>query len=225
MKPRDIFKAQIEHVETESIPYTIDFDADIDIQLDEYYGDTAWRDSIQTFHKVAAVVNNRKRFPTDTPGIQKDVWGSTWRLDRRPEHLQQPGLVQPSFKGYRWPAPEEFLLGEKEIESAKNACGQEREDYFIIARLGWGLLESSWGLRGFENAMMDMAAEPEFTHALLDKLAESHLKNLKRYLAAVGEYIQIIQMGDDLGTQTASQISPAVYREYILIWGLPLTFA
>ena len=76
MKPREIFKAQIEHQETNTVPYTVDFDGDIDLQLDDYYGSTAWRDSIQTFHKVAKVVNNRKRSPIDTPGLQKDVWGT-----------------------------------------------------------------------------------------------------------------------------------------------------
>ena len=54
MKPKDIFKAQIEHRETATVPYTVDFDGEIDLQLDDYYGSTAWRDSIQTFRKVAA---------------------------------------------------------------------------------------------------------------------------------------------------------------------------
>ena len=97
MKPRDIFKAQIEHKGTGTVPYTVNFDGEIDLQLDDYYGSTAWRDTIQTFHKVANVVNNRKRSPIDTPGLQKDVWGTIWRHDRRPEHLEQPGMLEPSF--------------------------------------------------------------------------------------------------------------------------------
>ena len=36
--------------------------------------------------------------------------------------------------------------------------------------------------------------------------------NLARYLDAVGDFIDIIQMGDDLGTQNGPQISPRMYR-------------
>ena len=91
----------------------------------------------------------------------------------------------------------------------------ENSDYAIMGRFRGQIIEAGQRLRGWGQFMMDMAADPEFTHAMLDKLTESHLENLKRYLAAVGGYIQIIQMGDDLGTQSASQISPAMYREFI----------
>ncbi len=73
---------------------------------------------------------------------------------------------------------------------------------------GGNMLEGGQGLRGWGQFMMDMAADPEFTHALLDKLTESYPANLKRYLEAVGECTQIIQMGDDLGTLSNTQLSP-----------------
>jgi len=47
----------------------------------------------------------------------------------------------------------------------------------------------------------------------LDKLVETHLGNLERYLAAVGDCIDVIAFGDDLGMQTGPQMSPKMYRE------------
>ncbi|MDK1021360.1 MAG: uroporphyrinogen decarboxylase family protein [Candidatus Hydrogenedentes bacterium] len=91
----------------------------------------------------------------------------------------------------------------------------ENTDYAILGGFGGNILEAGQSLRGWGQFMMDMAADPEFTHAMLDKLTALHLANLKRYLEAVGDYIQIIQMGDDLGTQSATQLSLAMYREYI----------
>jgi len=91
----------------------------------------------------------------------------------------------------------------------------ENTDYAIIDSFGGNMLEAGQFLRGWEQFMMDMAADPDFTHALLDKLTESYLANLKRYLEAVGDFIQVVQMGDDLGTQTNTQLSPAMYQEYI----------
>ncbi len=60
---------------------------------------------------------------------------------------------------------------------------QERhKDSFTNFGLGWGLWESVWSLRGFENALMDCVAETDFFEGLLDKL-------LKNYLAQI-EYCQ-----------------------------------
>lgn len=60
-------------------------------------------------------------------------------------------------------------------------------------------------------------------HTYLEKLTEFHLDNLRRYLGAVGEYVDIIGFGDDLGMQTGPQISRAMYREFFkprhrLLW-------
>jgi len=91
----------------------------------------------------------------------------------------------------------------------------ENTDYAIQGAFGGNIIETGQGLRGWEQFMIDMATDPEFTHALLDKLTGSYMVNIKRYLAAVGDYIQSIYMGDDLGTQTALQISLPMYREYV----------
>jgi len=37
---------------------------------------------------------------------------------------------------------------------------------------------------------------------------------MDKYLGAIGEYIDIIGFGDDLGMQTGPQISPTMYREF-----------
>jgi len=63
--------------------------------------------------------------------------------------------------------------------------------------------------------MMDLAGNRSFAEALLDKILENHLKNLQLFLDAVGDYIQIIQMGGDLGTQNGPQIHPDLYYELI----------
>jgi uroporphyrinogen decarboxylase len=91
----------------------------------------------------------------------------------------------------------------------------EETDYAILGGFGGNILETAQFLRGWEQFMLDLAADPEFAHALLERLAEWHLANLKLYLQAVGDHIQIVQMGDDLGTQAATQLSPEMYREFV----------
>jgi len=117
------------------------------------------------------------------------------------------------LKKFDW---ESLLLGEDELEllskNAKELYGST--DRAIMGGFGGNLLETGQlFLCGYEKFMFDLAAAPKFVEYMLDRVVEVHLENLRRYLEAVGDYIQIIQMGDDLGTQVAPQISPAMYRE------------
>jgi len=91
----------------------------------------------------------------------------------------------------------------------------ENTDYAVLMGFGGNILEGGQFLRGWGQFMIDMAADPEFTHAMLDKLTDSHIANLMRFLDYLGPYIQIVQMGDDLGTQSAAQLSLEMYREFI----------
>ena len=91
----------------------------------------------------------------------------------------------------------------------------ETTDKAIMGEFGGNILEGAQGLRGWERFMMDMALDPKLAQALTQKLADHYVANLRRYLDAVGNYVQIIQMGDDLGTQRGPQMSPDMYRSII----------
>jgi len=86
-------------------------------------------------------------------------------------------------------------------------------DRAIMVAFGGNLLEWSQWLLGMEECMMDLVANPKRVEALLEILVELHLENLDRVLGALGEHVQLIQMGDDLGMQTGPQMPPDVYRK------------
>jgi uroporphyrinogen decarboxylase len=70
---------------------------------------------------------------------------------------------------------------------------------------------------------MMLAAEPVRLCRFLDRLVELHLTRLEEYLSTVGEFIDIVVFGDDLGMQTGPQMSPRMYREiykprHALLW-------
>ena len=91
---------------------------------------------------------------------------------------------------------------------------REKTDKAILGLFGGNLLEFGQFLYRNDNFFMLLAGEPAKAHAFLDRMVEIHLKNLEAYLGAVGDYIDIIVFGDDLGMQTGPQISPAMYREF-----------
>jgi len=91
---------------------------------------------------------------------------------------------------------------------------RSRTDRAIIGLFGGNLLETGQFLYRIDRFLMLLAENPARAHAFLDRLVEIHLANLEQYLAAVGDSIDIILFGDDLGTQGGPQISPRMYREF-----------
>lgn len=89
-----------------------------------------------------------------------------------------------------------------------------RTDRAIIGLFGGNLLEIGQFLYRIDNFLMLLAGDPDRAHAFLDRLVESHLANLEKFLGAVGDSIDIILFGDDLGMQNGPQMSPAMYEEF-----------
>ncbi len=103
--------------------------------------------------------------------------------------------------------------GEQVLAAGARRLRQQTERA-ILGLFGGNLLElGQWFYRN-DNFFMLLAAEPQRTHRFLDKLIEIHLRNLDRFLRTVGEHLDIILFGDDLGMQSGPQVSPAMYREF-----------
>jgi uroporphyrinogen decarboxylase len=84
----------------------------------------------------------------------------------------------------------------------------------ILGLFGGNLLElGQWFYRN-DNFFMLLAGQPERAHRFLDRAVEIHLRNLDHFLDAVGDFIDVIVFGDDLGMQSGPQVSPAMYREF-----------
>ncbi|MGA2984132.1 MAG: uroporphyrinogen decarboxylase family protein [Terriglobia bacterium] len=84
----------------------------------------------------------------------------------------------------------------------------------IVGAFGGNLLEAGQFLFRNDNFFMLLGAEPERAHKFLDDLVAVHMVNLESFLGAVGDSIDIIGFGDDLGMQSGPQISPRMYREF-----------
>jgi len=104
-------------------------------------------------------------------------------------------------------------ISDEEIKTTAKKF-REKTDRAIIGLFGGNLLEIGQMFYRNDHFLMKLAAEPEKVHQFLDKLVETHLQNLEKFLNNVGPYIDIILFGDDLGMQSGPQISPKMYREF-----------
>jgi uroporphyrinogen decarboxylase len=97
-------------------------------------------------------------------------------------------------------------------ETAKKLRGST--DRAIYATFGGNLVEIGEFAFRMDSFLYQLAADPKRMHKFLDVLMEFHIANMEKYLGAVGDYIDILGFGDDLGMQTGPQFSPQMYREF-----------
>ncbi|MCX6926976.1 MAG: methyltransferase [Verrucomicrobia bacterium] len=131
-----------------------------------------------------------------------------------------PDNIEAAIPESMWTAiaspPGPIVAGPEGAKVLKEGARRLRQqtDRAIIGLFGGNLLEFGQFLYRNDNFFMLLAGEPERAHRFLDKLTEMHLRNLDRFLTAVGDSIDVILFGDDLGMQSGPQVSPAMYREY-----------
>ncbi len=111
------------------------------------------------------------------------------------------------------------LLGSEECDHLHTLAETyyQNTDLAIIAPMGPPFeLFFGLGTGDFQAWMITLATEPEYVDALFEKLVDAWLENLRRFHEAVGDRVQILQFNDDLGTQDAPFLSPAMFRERVM---------
>ncbi len=113
-----------------------------------------------------------------------------------------------------WPDP--YDKGRVEGLNVEAARLRETTDCAIVADIMCGgPFEQACMLRGYDEFPIDLAADPKFARALLEKITETDIALWDAFLSAVGDKVDVVCQGDDLGTQKGLFISPKMYREFI----------
>jgi uroporphyrinogen decarboxylase len=155
--------------------------------------------------------------PTGDPNLFRDAWGVLWRRAEYPGgyywELKGHPLAEATIEDldrYPWPDPLDPALtaGLKDEIEALDA-----RPYAVMADGGFkSFWELGYMMRGLEQLLVDIVANPGFVVALMEKLLELNLKGTRRFLEIAGPHIQVIRAADDLATQTGLIMSPEVYR-------------
>ena len=114
----------------------------------------------------------------------------------------------------RYPLPR---ISREELEYLRDRAGTlyRNTDKALFGWFNGSIFETGQYLSGFDNFFMRLAGEPEFSRRLLERLTQAVIADLKLYIEAVGEYIQVIGFGDDLGFQNGPQIDPHLFRSLV----------
>jgi len=239
LTPRERIRLAIELKETDRIP--VDFGGRVSgiaiealIELKKKLG-FSLPDRILNKRLQIAAVNDEilKHFQVDTRHITlapiedyqanpvaanyRDAWGTLlvkpaggYYYDYSEAPLKTAKIED--LEDYPWMDGAYLSLIKEKNEEAKRITENGKYALFTSFK---GVFERAWSMRGMVEFFMDMAADRTFAEALLDKILETQCAVYGPYLEALVPYLDVVCFTDDLGSQTAPLISPAMYRELI----------
>jgi uroporphyrinogen decarboxylase len=208
LTPRKRVIAQIGHHETDHVPYVLSFEGDVADHLDEHFGDSDWRtlldNSIRHIPAPNLVVDQTAGSHVTGP------YGSLWRVNRRPFHLERPVLTEPSLAGYVFPDLDALFNDEWRAEAM--SAIESTTDHFTVIGFGFGLFERTWALRGFNDALMDAAGDPGFYDELAEQVTVHQLDIIERIVELP---VDGVMFSDDWGYQQGVLLGPERWRRFL----------
>lgn len=138
-----------------------------------------------------------------------DWWGTGHDSAEEGYFIRESPLAEsPDLDAYPWPDPWAPGL----LVEAARLRAETGEEGFVVPNLGFALFERAWSLRGFEQLLFDLAADPGYVAELLDRITAIQLVLIERYLelGVDGGYF-----GDDYGAQAGLLFSPTSWRRLV----------
>ncbi|MBW2123761.1 MAG: hypothetical protein JRH07_18230 [Deltaproteobacteria bacterium] len=179
---------------------------------DEYFG---WEVRHVSFAPPQRVADFSAYLPDLPPGSAISEWGVAYV----PGSLHHYKKSIPPLKGmtsvdelrnYPFPNPME----PQRHRRLDDMVAQVHEDQLAAAGfLQQTLFELAWEMRGMEELFLDFSLNKPFASYLLDRLTEIRCQMAARYAEAG---VDILRLGDDLGTQETLMMSPETWREMLM---------
>ena len=115
------------------------------------------------------------------------------------------------IEAWPMPAPDDF-----DYRSFAEQCARFRDYYLLLGGPGSADIINSTGMiRGMEQTLMDLVTDDEAGLRYIDRRNEVQLEVLRRALEAAGGQIDMLWIGEDLGTQKGPIISLELYRKHL----------
>jgi uroporphyrinogen decarboxylase len=152
-------------------------------------------------------------------GIFTDAWGVGFmKLGETVNALEHPlskAKTVEDVESYNWPKATDMFINNGLNQEAKRKY--DNTDYALVARnpLSEGFLERSSNLMGMEEFYINLLENPAVAKSIISHLLEIYKDVYGMFLDAVGPFVQMVEVGDDLGGNDNLLISPEMYREFI----------
>ena len=120
------------------------------------------------------------------------------------------------IENYPWPDPDDPEI-DRRIERLRHKAEHlyKSTDFVLTLDSGGSAFEIPSWYRGNEQFLIDLVADRKLAETLIDSYLESQMGVFEKTIEAVGKYVHIVEITDDLGMQQSPMISPDLYRSLI----------
>ena len=146
-----------------------------------------------------------------------DEWGVTWKKSEYStrfgdgfytEMIGHPLEKDEAVDSYQAPDPKRPEL----YRDTESMIRTFKDEYWIVGVTVTTIFETAWALRGLEKILIDFVTDHDLVKRILDIPFRHHLTAAKK-LVRMG--VDMIWIGDDVGTQTTMLISPECWRQFL----------
>lgn len=239
ISPKQRVKMAVAHVEPDRPPIQVYLTPEVRAALEKYFGDEPIDEAFEVDFRfvgparVAGADTVLKAPPGDpttrasydgprgAPGHAEvyDEWGvgySRVRNDAGGEYLEAIDLTlarlttMDQVREYPWPSPDDY-----DYSTIPDQIERVRDYAVCIGGAGLPDIINSVGRgRGMEQVLVDIASEDEVGIAIIDKRVDYYYEMSRRSLEAGQGRIDILCVGEDLGSQKGPTMSPACFDSF-----------
>lgn len=221
LTPKERVKMAAAHIQPDRPPIQVYLTPEVEAALNECFRGRPVEELFEVdFRGVGPAGGPKTKTPAPGSGIDwYDCFGVGYSRIRNPvggtydeaTHLALARLTTvDQVRSYPWPSPDDYDYSviPREIERFR--------DYAVCVG-GAGIPDIINGVgrgRGMEQVLVDIATEDEVGIAIIDRRVDFYYEWCRRSLEAGRGRIDILCLGEDLGTQKGPTMSPACFEKF-----------
>lgn len=162
--------------------------------------------------------NNREIFFED--GTWCDEWGvyrkkpkSSFYYDLIKSPFEDDEITFKNIEEFNWPSPDDLGRIQGLREKAQDI--RDKTDYAIVLNYPACIVHISQFMRGFRGWYEDLILNPGRLCEIFDRILNFYLEFGKHLFNEVRDYLDVVEIGDDISGQEGPVFSPKLYRDLI----------
>ena len=223
LTPKERVLTAFARQEPDRVPVDYLYNPGIDARLKAHFGlapddDEGLRLALHVDFRAASAPYIGPSLHPDAPGVTVDMWG----IHRRWIEHESGGYwdycdfplkdaTLEEIEAWPMPSPDDF-----DYARARDAS-RRWSDYCIVAGgAGVGDIINSTGMiRTMGRVLIDLVNDDPACLRLIERKVSTDIEVMVRTIEAAQGGIDVLMMGEDLGTQIAPMISPRLYRKHL----------
>lgn len=225
MTPKERVKITLQHKEADRVPINyVGANADIGRRLKEHFGisqgdNDRLLEALKVDFRVVDLPYTGQRLHKEVSGVQVDpLWGIHTRWVEHEsggycDYCDFPLKNANLEMAQKWPMPDP---DDFDYDAIARQC-EKYKDYFIVyGNAGIGDIINSTGmLRTMEQTLIDLVTDDPVGLEIIKRKISIQAQMLRRVLEAANGKIDMVWIGEDLGTQNSPLISLDIFRKHI----------